>query len=97
MLHGPATKKTAVAHYWAMAHRLKTPALSCARVHAHIYAKLVHIKKDVRTQDFRSENLFFKGLWVFKTKIEKSESDSKGRLFLEIITFSRRNSKNQSQ
>ena len=73
MLHGPATKKTAVAHYWAMAHRLKTPALSCARVHAHIYAKLVHIKKDVRTQDFRSENLFLK---VFGFLRQKSRNQS---------------------
>ena len=37
--------------------------------------KLAHIKKDLRTQDFKSENLFSRDHYVFKTKIEKLESD----------------------
>ena len=41
-------------------------------------SKLKHIKKDVRPQDFRSEDLlllfFFGNHYVFETKIEKSES-----------------------
>ena len=49
--------------------------LSCARVPAHIYPKTSAHKKNVRTQDFRSENLFF----------------------LEVITFLRQKSRNQSQ
>ena len=51
--------------------------------------KLPHIKKDQRTQDFKSEDLHLRGYYGFKTKIEKSES--------EITTFLRRKSKNQSQ
>ena len=34
MIYAPwPTKKTTVAHYWAMAHRLKTPALHDLKVH----------------------------------------------------------------
>ena len=38
--------------------------------------KLPHIKeKDLRTQDFKSEDPFLRDHYGFKTKIEKSESD----------------------
>ena len=36
--------------------------------------KLAYIKNDLRTQDFKSEDLFLRDHYVFETKIEKSES-----------------------
>ena len=36
--------------------------------------KLAHIKKNLCTQDFKSEDPFLKDHYVFETKIEKSES-----------------------
>ena len=39
--------------------------------------KLAHIKKNLRTRDFKSEDLFLRDHYVFKTKTEKSESDSR--------------------
>ena len=46
--------------------------LSCARVRvcARTYMlKLAHIKKDVRTQDFRSENLFLEIITFLRQKL----------------------------
>ena len=34
-------------------------------------------KKDLRTQDFKTEDPFLRVYYVFTTKIEKSESDSR--------------------
>ena len=40
--------------------------------------KLPHMKeKDLRTQDFKSEDSFLRDHYDFKTKIQKSESDSR--------------------
>ena len=40
--------------------------------------KLPHVKeKDLRTQDFKSEDPFLREHYDFKTKIQKSESDSR--------------------
>ena len=60
--------------------------------------KLQHIKeKDLRTQDFKSEDPFLRDHYGFKTKIQKSESIQGEDFFLEINTFLSQKLRNQNK
>ena len=76
-VHGPIAKDHILQRFSNHGLRLKCES---PRLHGWVATacKLLHVKeKNLRTRDFKNEDPFLREHYDFKTKIKKSESDSR--------------------